>query len=151
MMWRDAYLESRVMAADPMELIRILYQSAIESVQSARRFLAAGEIAERSKSICHAIAVISVLNSSLNHSVNGNISRELEALYQYIRQRLTEANLRQQDGPLAEAQSLLTTLAEAWQGSKSQHEATTRPSGEPVAQASVWEAVETAQLHTWSA
>lgn len=151
MMWKDVYLENLVMAASPLELIRMLYLKAIETVQSARRHLAAGDIAGRSKAISHAIAIVAELNASLNHSVEGNISRELEALYTYIRQRLTEANLRQQEPPLAEVQSLLTTLAEAWQRTDAPDEKSARAHPEPALPSNIWEASEASQLHTWSA
>jgi flagellar protein FliS len=113
-MWKDAYLESRVLSASPLELICMLYQCALDSVRDARRHLAAGDIAARSRSVCRALGAISELDGSLNHTEGGAISRNLGELYQYIRQRLTEANLRQNDAALAEVESLLTTLSEAW-------------------------------------
>jgi flagellar secretion chaperone FliS len=113
-MWKDAYLESRVLSADPLELIRMLYQFALDSVRDARRHLAAGDIVARSRSVGKVIGAIAELEGSLNHADGGAISRNLADLYQYIRQRLTEANLQQKDAPLAEAESLLTTLSEAW-------------------------------------
>ena len=35
----DAYLESRILTAEPMELIRLLYQAATGAVRDARRCL----------------------------------------------------------------------------------------------------------------
>jgi flagellar protein FliS len=113
-MWKDAYLESRVLSANPLELICILYQCALDSVRDARRYLAAGDIVARSRAVCRGIGAISELDGSLNHAEGGAISRNLAELYQYLRQRLTEANMRQNDAPLAEVESLLTTLSEAW-------------------------------------
>jgi flagellar secretion chaperone FliS len=113
-MWKDAYLESRVLSANPLELICILYQCALDSVRDARRHLAAGDIVARSRAVCRGIGAISELDASLNHAEGGAISRNLAELYQYLRQRLTEANMRQNDAPLAEVESLLTTLSDAW-------------------------------------
>ena len=113
-MWKDAYLESRVLSANPLELVCILYQCAIDSVRDARRHLAAGDIVARSRAVCQAVGAISELDGSLNHAEGGAISRNLGELYQYIKQRLTEANIRQMDAPLAEVESLLSTLYEAW-------------------------------------
>jgi flagellar protein FliS len=76
--------------------------------------LAAGDIVARSRAVCRGIGAISELDGSLNHAEGGAISRNLAELYQYLRQRLTEANMRQNDAPLAEVESLLTTLSEAW-------------------------------------
>ena len=113
-MWKDAYLESRVLAANPLELICMLYQCALDSVRDARRHLAARDIVARSRAVCRAVGAISELEGSLNHAEGGAISQNLAELYQYIRQRLTEANMLQKDAPLAEVESLLTTLSEAW-------------------------------------
>ena len=151
-MWKDAYLESRVMAADPVELIRMLYQAAIDSVQAARRHLAAGEIAERSNAIGHAIAVVSELDASLDHQAGGRLSRGLAELYTYMRRRLTEANLRQEDGPLAESEWLLATLLEGWRRvSVSSPEPPPHLLQAAAGQAGVWEASQLADSHTWSA
>jgi flagellar secretion chaperone FliS len=116
----DAYLENRVLSADPLELICLVYQHAIDMVHDARGHLADGNIPARSRSISRAIAAISELDLSLDHAAGGEISRNLAELYRYMRQRLTEANLHRQDAPLAEVISLLSTLAEAWDTSRKQ-------------------------------
>src|SRR5205823_1309900 len=104
---------------DPIELIRLLYQSATRAVENARRHLAAGDIAARARSISHASAVVIELATSLDHERGGAISANLIRLYDYILRRLTEANLQQSDPPLAEVLRLLATLSEAWDGVKS--------------------------------
>jgi len=42
MSWKQAYLETRILSADPVELVSILYEYATISVQDARQSLAAG-------------------------------------------------------------------------------------------------------------
>jgi flagellar secretion chaperone FliS len=116
MIWKQAYLETRILSADPMELVTILYESALESVAAAREHLKRGEIRERSNAVTKAISIVTELNSSLDHTSGGEVSRNLADLYHYIAGRLFDANLKQQDGPLAEAQALLHQLAEAWRG-----------------------------------
>jgi len=113
-MWKDAYLESRVLSADPLELIHILYEHTLTMVQDARRHLAAGDIPARGRSISRAVAAIDELDSSLDRNAGGALSANLAGLYQYMRLRLLTANIQQQDGPLAEVETLLTTLGEAW-------------------------------------
>ena len=115
MSWNDAYLESKVYAADPVELVRMLYAAAINSTRSAREHLAAGQIAARSAAISKVLAILGELEGSLDHSVGGSVSQGLADLYAYMRGRLFEGNLRQADAPLAETESLLATMLEAWQ------------------------------------
>lgn len=118
-MWNtghDAYLESRVMTADPLELVNLLYQACTQAVREARQHLAEGRIAERSQAINKACAIVIELATSLDHKRGGEISRRLALLYEYMQSRLLDANMQQSDAPLAEVLGLLSTLSEAWAG-----------------------------------
>jgi flagellar protein FliS len=120
-MWHnahDAYLEDRILSADPMGLVRVLYQAAMGAVRDARRHLAAGEIAARSRSISKACEILLELGAALDHQRGGEISQRLAQLYDYMGRRLIEANFEQDDAPLAEVHGLLSTLSEAWDGVK---------------------------------
>ncbi|MGO9097417.1 MAG: flagellar export chaperone FliS [Bryobacteraceae bacterium] len=111
---RNSYLENKILSADAVELVQILYQSALEAVENARRHLKQGEIAARSKQIGKACAILTELTVSLNHDAGGDLSRTLSDLYDYMRRRLLEANFKQIEPPLAEVSKLLATLLEGW-------------------------------------
>ena len=113
-MMNQAYRQDRILSADPLDLVRFLYQGAMDAVTKARTHLAKGEIVERSAAITKAMEIITELSGSLNHAEGGDISRNLERLYGYMLQRLLEANLKQIDGPLVEVLGLLATMGEAW-------------------------------------
>jgi flagellar secretion chaperone FliS len=150
-MWKAAYLESTVLSAQPVELVCLVYGHAIESVRDARGFLAKGDIASRARAIGRAMDAVSELEGSLNHCAGGAVSGNLADLYRYVRQRLTEGNIRQLDAPLAEAETLLSTLAEAWQGVRQQGRAvaTAQESAPPEALSWMDQGVDCA--HAWSA
>lgn len=109
-----AYLESRILSADPIELVQILYEHAIQAVGEARRHLAAGDIAARSKAVSKCIAILGELDASLNHQAGGALSQELARLYDYMQAQLTLGNFEQKDGPFASVETVLKTLAEGW-------------------------------------
>ena len=111
----DAYLETTILSADPIELVRILYGTALDAVREARVHLASGDIAARGKSVSRALDVINELNGSLDHQAGGALSRRLSELYNYMQRRLIEANFRQETEALDEVSALLATLLEAWQ------------------------------------
>jgi flagellar secretion chaperone FliS len=113
-MWKDAYFDGRILSADPLELVHILYEHTLTMVRDGRQYLAEGNIPARGRAITRAIAALDELDGSLDRRVSGSISRNLAALYQYMRLRLLTANLQQQDAPLKEVESLLVTLGEAW-------------------------------------
>jgi len=130
---KDAYLESRVLTADPVELIHILYEHVRMQVTIARSALAAGDIAGRSKAISKALAGLGELEGSLNFKDGGAIARNFRRLYQYMRQRLVDANLKQEDAPLAEVESLIGKLDDGW---VAMQRAISAPAVLPYAQAS---------------
>jgi flagellar protein FliS len=141
-MARDLYLESRVLAADPVELIHILYEHALMQVKLARAALREGNIAGRSQAISKALAALGELETSLDYNAGGSISQNLARLYQYMRRRLVDGNLKQDDAALAKVESLMQTLDEGW--TAMQH-ATSAPSASPASSAAETVA------HSWSA
>ncbi|HWQ56910.1 MAG TPA: flagellar export chaperone FliS [Bryobacteraceae bacterium] len=110
----ERYLEARVMSASPVELVRILYGAAQQSVREARRHLALGNTAERSREISRAVEILVELSGAVDREKGGELSGRLVELYDYMVRRLTEAHLRQEDTPLEEVLRLLATLSEAW-------------------------------------
>lgn len=130
-MLRDTYLDTKVLSADPLELVHILYEHTLAMVADARRYLAEGSIAARGHAITRAIAAIDELDSSLDRQAGGSIARNLAALYQYMRGRLLTANIRQEDAALAEVETLLRTLEEAWNAIRPAAQAETYAAVEP--------------------
>lgn len=144
---QDAYLESRVLTADPVELVRILYRTAIDRTREARQHLEKGDIPARSKAIFVASQALSELSCSLDHAAGGEFSNRLAQLYEYIVRRLLEANVQQSAEPLNEALGLLTTLSEAWQSVRLEP-----PTAVPTAAESAWiEGPSAETAHSWSA
>ena len=110
----DNYLQTEVLSADPLKLVHLLYRAAIDAIGAARRHLASGEIAERSRKITKAWDILQELRQSLDDAHDAELSRSLRGLYAYMQGRLLEANAQQADAPLAEVEQLLRTLYEGW-------------------------------------
>jgi len=108
------YLDANVLTAEPVELVRILYQGALDSVGDARVHLATGDILARSKAVSKAGDILRELSVSLNHKAEPALARNLAELYDYMQRRLLTAQHEQSDEPLAEVAGLLGTLSEAW-------------------------------------
>ena len=108
------------MNAEPVELVRLLIQKALECVREAREHLRHRRIAERGMKIGDAYACIAELLRSLKPEVEPEMVARLQKLYIYMQQRLMDANREQADAPLAEVRDLLNTLNEAWTGVSAQ-------------------------------
>lgn len=111
----EAYLESRVLSASPLELVRMLYRLAMERLREAKAHQAAGDVVARSKCLTGASEALAELTASLDMSAGGELSARLAALYHYMQSRLLEANFRQDMALVDEVIGLLSTLLEAWQ------------------------------------
>lgn len=144
----DAYLEGRILSADPIELVRMLCQGCSNAVRDARRRLAEGDIAGRSRAISNAYEILAELTSSLDSTRGGEIAGRLALLYDYMQRRLLDANLQQADAPLAEVLALLATLTEAWDGIPA---AAKSPAPATAAWGAPIQDPEPASLHAWSA
>jgi len=112
----NPYFEQKILSVDPIELIRLVYQRARSSVADAREHLRNKRIRERSAAINRAYMAIHELLSALQPEVAPELCGKLQSLYLYMQERLLEANMRQEDPPLAEVLKLLTTLEEGWSG-----------------------------------
>jgi flagellar protein FliS len=123
----NAYLESHILTADPLQLIRLMYQAAIGEVRSARVHLKNREIRSRSSALVKACSILTELTVSLDHRNGGEYADRLRELYAYMMQKLTEANFKQHDEPMAEVQGLLSTLLEGWEGAQQQSRSAQSP------------------------
>lgn len=122
-MWKqahDAYMESRILTADPMELVRLTYQAAIREIGNARDRLKERDIPGRAAAIGKACALLTELTRALDRKSGGEYAERLAELYAYMMRRLSEANFRQTDEPLVEVSGLLTTVLEGWEGAQEQ-------------------------------
>ncbi|SFC86385.1 flagellar export chaperone FliS [Massilia yuzhufengensis] len=108
-------VETGVMAASPHTLIVMLFDGAVTAVRSALVHMKSGNIAEKGKAVSKAIQIIeNGLRASLDKKAGGQIGENLDALYEYMQQRLLVANLQNQPEILEEVAGLLNELREAW-------------------------------------
>jgi flagellar secretion chaperone FliS len=111
----NTYLESRILSADPLELVRLMYQAAIAEVRDARLHLARHDIRSRSKAITKACDILTELTVSLDRKQGGEYAVRVGDLYGYMMQKLTQANFQQRDESMVEVLGLLTTLLDSWE------------------------------------
>lgn len=113
-MYAQEYVSNEVEHLDNVELVCLLYAKAIEKIRQAKTNLTDGQIGSRGEAVGRAQAILVELESSLDHEVGGEISRNLARLYEYIQQRLILGHAEQNAAALTEAESLMTTLYEGW-------------------------------------
>ncbi len=108
------YREVAVKTANPLQLIIMLYDAAICSLQEAQNHINTKNIAARARSVNKCISIISELQSCLNLKAGGEIANSLDRLYDYMKRRVFAANVQQSSQPLAEVEALMENLRSAW-------------------------------------
>ncbi|MGM0857988.1 MAG: flagellar export chaperone FliS [Pseudomonadota bacterium] len=108
-------VESGVMSADPHQLIVMLFDGAQAAIRAARIHMQAGNTAEKGRSISKALDIVNNgLAAALDRERGGEIAEQLASLYNYIARLLLNANLRNDEASLDEAERLLEDIASAW-------------------------------------
>ena len=110
------YLESRVLSAQPAELVEMLYQIAIQGLRKAIGHLKSGDALARSGEITRAQEAVNELMHALDHSVGASFTQTLASLYAYVQQQILKGHAGPSEDALNRAIGILNTLAEGWAG-----------------------------------
>ncbi len=114
--YNNVGVESLANAADPHQLVVMLFNGARAAVAVARGHLQRKEVEAKGKAIGHAISIIDGgLKASLDLKVGGEMAQNLWDLYVYMVQRLLQANLKNDAKALEEVAQLLEQLGSAWE------------------------------------
>lgn len=109
-------METGVAAANPHQLIVMLFDGAKMAIANAMQHMKSGETEAKGRAISQAIAIIdSGLRASLDKTAGGAIALSLDSLYEYMSSRLLMANLQNDPVILEEVGSLIGQLRDAWE------------------------------------
>jgi flagellar protein FliS len=112
-------VETGVTSSSPHNLIIMLFEGAMIAIASSIQHMQAGDIAKKGACISKAISIIdNGLRASLDKKIGGEIALNLDALYEYMSDRLLTANLKNQPAILEEVYALLKGLKDAWEAIK---------------------------------
>jgi len=112
--YRSLGMKTSIEDSTPHRLIQLLMDGALDKIAAAKGFMERGDIPQKGAHIGWAISIIDGLRVSLDKTVDGDIPRNLEDLYNYMMVRLTEANLKNDADHLNEVSGLLRQIKGAW-------------------------------------
>ena len=110
------YIASRVAAATPVELTRMLFEGGVKAVEDAIAAHRSGDILARGNAVTKAVQILGELRFSLRRDVAPQYCDTLSGLYGYLQNRLIQAHAEQAEGMLREVLQLIQTLLEGWMG-----------------------------------
>ena len=119
--YKRVSVDSGVQSADPHQLVHMLYDALLQSLQQARGALARHDVAAKGEALGKSIRILEEgLKAGLNPAQGGQLALNLKGLYDYSIQRLTLANLRNDGAAIDEVVALIEPLADSWKAIRAQ-------------------------------
>lgn len=113
--YRAIGIETGVAASDPLGLVVMLYDGAMQAIVRAEAALATGDIEARGRYTSKAIDIVQQgLQASLDKTIGGALADSLANLYDYMGRRLFAANLKGDADAYREVRTLLADLRASW-------------------------------------
>ncbi|MFQ5501422.1 MAG: flagellar export chaperone FliS [Phycisphaerae bacterium] len=114
---RDAsgeYLRNAVMTANPEQLQLMLYDGAIRFATQARESLGREDWETSCEKLIRAQRILVEMRNGLREEVNPALCRQMSALYDFIYNRLVDANMQRSQSLIDEALKVLHHQRDTW-------------------------------------
>ncbi len=108
------YQQTQVLTTSGVQLIVLLYDSAIQAIELAGDGIARRHQSDKARFLGRAVGIVGELSSVLDFERGGEISKSLYRLYEYMLAEMTQANLRNDASHLAGPLRCLKEMRGAW-------------------------------------
>jgi flagellar protein FliS len=108
-----------ILSAPPEQLVKLLYEAALEHLEKCRLGLmaiASARSPEIGQSLSRAMGILGELRASLDHTAGGQVARDLDRLYEFSLDQLSQANLTRTPRGIENTLQVMRTLKEGWDG-----------------------------------
>jgi flagellar secretion chaperone FliS len=113
----SAYRKSAVNVVEDKGVILLkLYDGTLRFLSAARRGIMENKPNVRGENISKVMAIINELDCALDMERGGELSIRLASLYRFVTEKLTAANLHNDLSALRQAEGILVTLKEGFEG-----------------------------------
>ncbi len=111
--YQHTQLQGQLEEASPHRLIQLLLEGCVQRIVWAREAMEVGHVERKVEMVQKALAILDGLSASLDME-QGEIARNLDELYAYMKQRLVDGNRGNRPEAFEEVISLLNEIRLAW-------------------------------------
>ncbi|MBC3765039.1 flagellar export chaperone FliS [Neptunicella marina] len=112
--YKKGNIRQEIANADPHKITLMLMQGALDRLAYAKGNMERKDYAGKSENLSRVTAILVSLRDSLDMKAGGEISDNLFALYDYMLQRVTDANVQNSLNIMDEVINLLLPIKTAW-------------------------------------
>lgn len=106
--------KSTAQEASPYQLVAMLFQKLLDNIATAKGAIAQKNYAKKGSELSNAIAIIGVLEGSLDFEQGGEISNNLASIYLFCSEQLLEASTNNDIEKLNEVAQILIPIKSGW-------------------------------------
>lgn len=110
----QAYREADINSMSKEKMIVLLYEKIISDLERARVAIDRGDRLEMTIRVNHSQRIVSELRNALDHSIGGEVSRNLESLYDFLFSQHLELLVNQDPVVITNCINVITPLLDAW-------------------------------------
>lgn len=111
---QNRYRQMEVETANPGRILITLYDAAIRFVRLAMQQIDEGNIPAKGITLGRAYAIIAEFIHALDHAQSPELCRNLESIYNFMLEKMAEANSTMNKAPLQPVLTHLMDLRETW-------------------------------------
>ena len=111
---QNKYKKTEIKTASNGQLVIKLYQGAIKFLNLAEKFIEEENHTEANNHLIRVQEIINELRYSLDHEKGGEVSANLEALYEFMHRTLVQANMEKDVEKVDQVREILKELLESW-------------------------------------
>lgn len=112
--YRSIDAVGRTAAADPHQLVELMYKECIAALRAAAFATEKGQPTIKSERIARATTILFALESNLDFERGGEVSRTLGTLYHGLRAQVVQASIGTDPAPFRRVADDLEEIAGAW-------------------------------------
>lgn len=107
-----AYQNNKILTASPAELTLMLYEATVKHCNLAISALESNDLQKANENIIKTERIIAEFQATLDRKYP--VSKEFDAVYDYVYRRLVEANIKKDKEILEEVLEHLRTMRDTW-------------------------------------
>ena len=112
----NAYRRVDLESAPKTQIVERLFDRCLADIAAAREALVVKDIKKKAAMLDHALRIVVELKASLDVNAAPVLCANLSALYDFVTDRLIDANMTLQTKPLDQATRIMGELGEAFRG-----------------------------------
>ena len=110
----NPYLEAQILTASPEKLQLMMLEATMRDANEAIEHLEGGRIDMAHERLERAQSIVAELLAALDAEVDADLCARTAGLYNYVYQRLAEANVRHEVAPIRQALEILQSQRDTW-------------------------------------